>query len=1025
MENSSTFDANQRYPSGAINSASGASDIRNNRQLNLKSTLLTGNIQGICSVNKGFYKISRLSELASENNSLIISLTESHVNENILDAEIAIKGYDIFKRNRQTGIKKGGILTYIRSDMAVSAKELTSGSIGMIEYLCIYIKDINVLLVTVYRPPENNNQNFTQVLKNIDDCIKSLESYPSIIFTGDMNLPNINFLNGEATNNSNTGSSQSALINFANDHFLTQLIEEPTRLNNILDLLYTNNEDLFAGIEVQENNILSDHRLIVANLTILCNEDSRADGNLPQHSLRNLNFFDRNVDWEKINQEIANINWEAKFNGTDINENFDYFCAELLNISEKYVPKRKTKRERKPKIPRHRHLLIRKKRALYRKIYRNTNQTRLARLKSNIASIEQQLKLSYDNERRQKESKATECIKQNPKYFFTYSATKSKIKFGIGPFMKDGEIINNAKKKAEILREQFESVFSTSPVNDQSTSHQPRGASVSTLQDFDITEEDIINQIKKLRKNAAAGPDNIPAILLKNCSGTIASPICQLWKKSLEVGCIPEILKTGIITPIFKGGDRTQPQNYRPVSLTSHVIKLFESLIRTKIENHLVENDLFNENQHGFRKGRSCISQLLDHYNKIIEDLENGHRNHVIYLDFAKAFDKVHHTILLQKLQNIGITGKLHVWIKEFLCSRKQTVSVEGHQSENSDVLSGVPQGSVLGPLLFLIHIGDIDEEISNNSTISCFADDTRIMRKITQDTDCQLLQEDLNSIYGWADKNKMKFNDKKFESIHYQPNRQEYADQAYSTGDGSLIEQKSSVRDLGIMMSNDATFKENIGTMVKRGKRMAGWALRTFQSRDKNVMLTLYKALIRPFIEYGCQVWSPQNIGEIRKLENVQRAFTRKIDGMEGKNYWQRLKELNLNSLERRRERYIIMYTWKIIYDLVPNITGENKIQPYSNDRFGIKCKLPRLNRGASDRIKTCKDSSFVFRGPKLFNCIPKDIREFHGTPEDLKTRLDKFLKSVPDKPILEGREYSQAARSNSLDSRVEQRIQ
>ena len=968
--------------------------------------------------------MSRLRDLASEQNALIISLTESHVNENILDAEIAMTGYDLFKQNRQAGIRKGGILTYIRSDMAVSAKVLSSGSIGMIEYLCIYIKDINVLLVTVYRPPENNNQNFTQVLSNIDDCIKSLESYPSIIFTGDMNLPNLTFLNGEAINISSTGSSQGALINFANEHFLTQLVEEPTRLNNILDLLYTNNEDIFSDIEVQENNLLSDHRLIVANLTILCNEESGGDGNLPLHSLRSLNFFDKSVDWEKINQEIANINWEERFNGPGVNENFDYFCSELLNISEKHVPKRKTKRERKPKIPRHRHLLIRKRRTLYRRIYKNKNRTRMERLKFSIANIEQQLKLSYENERKQKESKAAECIKQNSKYFFTYSAAKSKLKFGIGPFMKDGEIINNPKKKAEMLKEQFESVFSTSPVNDQSATPQPARVNVSTLQDFTITEEDITNQIKKLRKNAAAGPDNIPAILLKNCGGTIASPICQLWKQSLEEGCIPEILKTGIITPIFKGGDRTKPQNYRPVSLTSHVIKLFENLIRTKIENHLIENGLFNENQHGFRKGRSCISQLLDHYNKIIEDLEKGHRNHVVYLDFAKAFDKVHHTILLQKLQNIGITGKLHLWIKEFLCSRKQTVSVEGQQSENSDVLSGVPQGSVLGPLLFLIHIMDIDDEISNNSIISCFADDTRIMRKITQDSDCQLLQEDLNSIYKWADNNKMQFNDKKFESIYYHPNRRDYAEQNYRAVDGTSIEQKSSVRDLGIMMSNDATFKENIETMVKRGKRMAGWALRTFQTRDKNVMLTLFKALIRPFIEYGCQVWSPHNIGEITKLENVQRAFTRKIEGMEGKNYWQRLKELNLNSLQRRRERYIIMYTWKIIYGLVPNITGENKIQVHSNNRFGIKCKLPRLNNGASDRIKTCKDSSFVFRGPKLFNCIPEEIREFSGTPEGLKTRLDKFLKSVPDKPLLPGREYSQVATSNRLDFRVEQRI-
>merc|ERR1712074_416966 len=199
---------------------------------------------------------------------------------------------------------------------------------------------------------------------------------------------------------------------------------------------------------------------------------------------------------------------------------------------------------------------------------------------------------------------------------------------------------------------------------------------------------------------------------------------------------------------------------------------------------------------------------------------------------------------------------------------------------------------------------------------------------------------------------------------------------------DGAQIEQKSSVRDLGIMMSDDATFKENIDVMVKRGKRMAGWALRTFQTRNKEVMLTLFKALIRPFIEYGCQVWNPHNIGEINKLENIQRAFTRRIEG---------------------RERYVIMYTWKIIYDLVPNITGENRIRVHTN-RFGIQCKYPTLPTEASDRIKTCKDNSFVFRGPKLFNCIPDDIRSYSGTTEGLKTRLDKFLKTVPDKPVLSG---------------------
>ena len=966
--------------------------------------------------------MSRLRELAYEQNAIIITLTESHVRDDILDAEIAIKGYDLFKRNRQAGIRQGGVVTYIRSDFADSAKEVASGSIGKIEYLCIYIESINVLLVTVYRPPENNCRHFREVINEINNCINSLDLYPSIIFTGDLNLPNLTFVNGEATNSPSEESTQGALIRFATDNFLTQLVEEPTRLNNILDLLYTSNQDLFSDIEVQENNLLSDHRLIVANMSIVCNEGPEGNENTPLHSLRSLNFFDKNVNWERISQEIENINWDEKFNGSDINEIYNQFCSELLNISEKYVPKRKPWSGKKNKIPRHRHLLIRKKRTLYTRIWRSNNRARIDSLKLCIENIEQQLKTSYENERRNAELKATECIKQNPKYFFTYTASKSKVKYGIGPFMKDGEIINNPKKKAEILKEQFESVYSTSPFNEQNSAPNPTRTFDRILEDFNITEADIKNQIKRLRTNAAAGPDNIPAILLKNCSETIAYPICKLWVKSLQEGYIPDLLKTGIITPIFKGGDRTNPQNYRPVSLTSHVIKIFENIVRMKIENHLTENNLFNDNQHGFRKGRSCISQLLNHYNKIIEDLEKGHRNHVVYLDFAKAFDKVHHKVLLQKLRNIGISGKLHHWIKEFLSSRKQTVTVEGQHSEMSEVLSGVPQGSVLGPLLFLLHIGDIDNEIRNNSTISCFADDTRIMRRITQDSDCQLLQDDLNSIYKWADDNKMEFNDKKFESIYYHPNPRPHADHEYRTKDGTPIQRKSSVRDLGIMMSEDVTFKENIEIMVKRGKRMAGWALRTFKSRDKTVMLTLYKALIRPFIEYGCQVWSPQNAGEITKLENIQRAFTRKIDGMEGKNYWQRLKELNLHSLQRRRERYIIIYTWKIIYDLVPNLTGENRIQVHWTDRFGIQCILPKLNRGASDRIKTCKDNSFVFRGPKLFNCIPDNIREFDGTPEALKTRLDKFLNSIPDKPILPGREYSQATTSNRLDVRVEE---
>ena len=427
------------------------------------------------------------------------------------------------------------------------------------------------------------------------------------------------------------------------------------------------------------------------------------------------------------------------------------------------------------------------------------------------------------------------------------------------------------------------------------------------------------------------------------------------------------------------------------------------------------ENELFNPNQHGFRSGRSCISQLLNHHTKILEELELGRKIDVIYLDFAKAFDKVHHGILLQKLQNIGITGKLFEWIKEFLRERKQFISVEGALSSESNVLSGVPQGTVLGPLLFLIHIGDIDKEI-NNSKVSCFADDTRIMKIIKEDNDKTLLQEDLTRIYSWANVNKMKFNDNKFEMIDYLPGQRNESYHTYRTENDAPIERKSEIRDLGIILNNEATFTDHIETIAKKGRKLAGWSLRTFQSREASLMLTLLKVLIRPHLEYGCQVWNPHLAREISLLESVQRDFTRKIDGTNEMDYWERLKELNLYSLQRRRERYIIIYVWKIINGLVPNFEGDNKIRVTDTGRHGLKCVRPALNGGRRTRFSTRKENSLVVFGQKLFNHIPKEIRACQGPPETFKRKLDRFLQTVPDQPVIQGGEYPQQATNNSI---------
>ena len=240
-----------------------------------------------------------------------------------------------------------------------------------------------------------------------------------------------------------------------------------------------------------------------------------------------------------------------------------------------------------------------------------------------------------------------------------------------------------------------------------------------------------------------------------------------LWQTCYDLGITPTELKLAYIIPSHKGGSKSTAANFRPVALTSHIVKLFEKVVRNRIVTYMEANNKFNDNQHGFRSGRSCLSELLAHYDDIINMLESGVPVDTIYLDFSKAFDKVDHQRLLQKLSQTGIGGKLGRWIQSFLTKRKQTVLANNTFSNEVDVVSGVPQGSVLGPLLFLIMINDIDSSVTK-SKVRCFAYDTRDTKGVTIVRDASELQSDLEGIYDWSIINKQPFNDTKFELMRY-----------------------------------------------------------------------------------------------------------------------------------------------------------------------------------------------------------------------------------------------------------------
>lgn len=643
----------------------------------------------------------------------------------------------------------------------------------------------------------------------------------------------------------------------------------------------------------------------------------------------------------------------------------------------------------------------------------------------NIADLNKEIKAKLDKEMEDKENKAIKSIKDNPAEFYKYAKKYRKTKDKIGPLRCGDTYESDPKSMAEILSCQFKTAFSTPTTNLNEINFPDREC--QSINDIEITKEAIKEAMKEIKASSAPGPDELPAYVYNEFADELAHPAMLIWRKSLNSGTMPDGTLLSLITPIFKGGDKGNPINYRPISLTNHLIKVFERVLRKALVNHLESNGFINITQHGFKKGHSTITQLLAYYDSILTMLEEQQEVDVIYLDLAKAFDKVDHNILLLKLQKLGIKGKVHKWIEQFIKNRKQQVRVNNVLSTKHWVISGVPQGSVLGPLLFIVMMIDIDVSIKN-AMLGSYADDTKLWQVIKNQ---HLLQQDLQSIYQWIETNNMMLNGEKFEHLHYGRTATENIN-IYTTHTGENIKHTQQVKDLGVTMSSDAKFSTHITNMVAQAQKLSAWILRTFKTRQTYPMITLLKSLLIPTLEYACIIWSPNETHHIQLIENVLRRFTRRI-GVFNNNannqnlnlsicttdYWQRLKFLKLYSLERRRERYLILYMYKIIIGIHPN-PGFEVTDFTHNPRTGIKV-LPKFKKNAPCWVKTIRSSSFFTKGPMLYNLLPVELRTEENLVEptkanvqNFKQKLDKFLVTIPDQPTTTG--LQRQAQSNSL---------
>ena len=514
----------------------------------------------------------------------------------------------------------------------------------------------------------------------------------------------------------------------------------------------------------------------------------------------------------------------------------------------------------------------------------------------------------------------------NKKQLWHYIKSHRQDNTGISILKASGydHAITDPKEKADIFNKHFNSIFSEE-------GHEPIPCKAPSLyppiHNFEITPEGVYNLLSTCKPHKSPGPDCIHPYALKATAMEITPILTHIFQQSLDSGTVPTQWKHAFVSPVFKKGNKTDPTNYRPISLTSVVCKIMEHILSSQIMKHLEDNNILSENQFGFRSNHSCESQLFITINDITKALNDKLQVDAAILDFSKAFDKVAHSRLLYKLDYYGIRGNLLNWFDSFLSGRSQQVVVEGTKSETCTVTSGVPQGSVLGPILFLIYINDIT--INVHSEIRLFADDILLYRTINSSNDHIVMQNDLNTLTKWANDWKMLFNTSKCNIIQFTTshNKSKFTYTMNNTPLTTVEEHDY----LGIRLHHHMSWKPHIDRICNKANKLLGFLRRNLSKSPTKIKDYIYKQLLLPTIEYCSSIWDPYHQSDIGKLEMIQHRAARFVLSKpwlksEYLHYRDSITDMLLSlkwpSLEHRRLHARLMLLFKILTDnlIVPS---------------------------------------------------------------------------------------------------------
>jgi hypothetical protein len=661
------------------------------------------------------------------------------------------------------------------------------------------------------------------------------------------------------------------------------------------------------------------------------------------------------------------------FEGKKVDECYKLFQNEYEKGCESHIPKRSNK-VLKRKAPWMNDLISaisRRKKELW--ILNRNLKWKVNSMVQEYKEIRKEIKkITRSSVRAYEESLARD--KKNPKRLFAYINRRQSVKSNIESLRDvDGTLKVDKKDVVEVLNRQFSSVFSREDPSEGLPEFGKRTEEL--LCNLSITEDVVQKYLEQLDPYKSQGGDGLNPFVMRHCAESFALPLSLIFKKSIEDGEVPEAWREANVTPIFKKkGSRLVPGNYRPVSLTSVPCKLLEKIVRDVVMEFLVKNKLISEQQHGFVKNKACVTNLLESMDFLTNSLARKRWIDLLFLDFEKAFDKVSHRRLLHKLEAYGVSGKVLKWIEAFLRNRRQKVVLGGECSEWESVSSGVPQGSVLGPLLFVVFINDLPDTIELPSKL--YADDSKVMCELRKNKvveDAARLQADIDRIVEWCDRWLMKLNVGKCKVMHigFKNPRSMYYMKDIVSGQVHALEKTDLERDLGVYISSDLKSHGQVNQAVSKANSMLGALKRTFTSRGVEMWKRLYTTYIRPHLEFAVPAWCPYLKGDIAKLEGVQRRATKVAHNMKGKSYEDRLRLLNLTTLEDRRIRGDSIQWFKII-------KGIEEVRWLREPCLGHP-RAGERGKYILETVKNCqqREKFFTVRAPEAWNNLPDSIVE------------------------------------------------